>query len=140
MYEVAPFFGSTPTFALDKPLRVQKDFRIALTVPTWAPVLATVGVARSSWWRASRPKDGCGKDEQLSPPSAQQKVREIGIYACTYFNSRLLYTATYVPDPKPTTPKTGTQSKKASARAAIQAYRSGRGRTGAAVLGGASAP
>lgn len=102
VYDVSRFLGSTPTFALDEPLRVGKGARVAITVPTWAPMLDTVELARSDWWRASRAEDECGKDDELSPPSVQDEVTEIVDYQCTYFNSRLLYTATYIPDPKPT--------------------------------------
>ena len=102
VYDVSRFLGSTPTFALDEPLRVGKDTRVAITIPTWAPLLDTVDLARSDWWRASRDKDECGKDDELSPPSVQNELTEIVDYQCTYFNSRLLYTATYIPDPKPT--------------------------------------
>jgi hypothetical protein len=102
VYDVSAFLGSTPTFALDEPLRVGKDARVAITVPSWAPLLDTVDLARSDWWRASRAEDDCGKDDELSPPSVQDETGEIVDYQCTYFNSRLLYTATYIPDPKPT--------------------------------------
>ena len=102
VYDVSRFLGSTPTFALDEPLSVGKDARVAITIPTWAPLLDTVDLARSDWWRASRAEDECGKDDELSPPSVQDEVSEIVDYQCTYFNSRLLYTATYIPDPKPT--------------------------------------
>jgi hypothetical protein len=133
VYDVSAFLGSTPTFALSEPLRVGKDARVALTVPTWAPVLDTVDLDRSSWWRASRPSDRCGKDDQLSPPSAQQETGEIVDYGCTYFNSRLLYTATYVPDPKPTD---GSDKKKAKRSLAAAALR----RAAEAVGGGAATP
>jgi hypothetical protein len=102
VYDVSRFLGSTPTFALDKPLRVGKGVRVALTVPTWAPVLDTVDLTGTDWWRASRAKGECGKDDELSPPSVQDEVTEIVDYKCTYFKSRLLYTATYIPDPRPT--------------------------------------
>ncbi|HEX2071685.1 MAG TPA: hypothetical protein VHF90_08590 [Thermoleophilaceae bacterium] len=102
VYDVSRYLGSTPTFALDEPLPVGKDARVAITVPTWAPLLDTVELARSDWWRASRAEDECGKDDELSPPSVQDETGEIVDYQCTYFNSRLLYTATYIPDPKPT--------------------------------------
>ena len=137
VYDVSRFLGSTPTFALDEPLVVGKDARVALTVPTWAPVLDTVDLARSDWWRASRAKDDCGKDDKLSPPSVQDEVGEIVDYQCTYFNSRLLYTATYIPDPKPTD---GSDKKaKKSGRAAAVASSAALG-SAKAVAGGALAP
>ena len=137
VYDVSRFLGSTPTFALDEPLVVGKDARVALTVPTWAPVLDTVDLARSDWWRASRAKDDCGKDDKLSPPSVQDEVGEIVDYQCTYFNSRLLYTATYIPDPKPTdwSDKKAKKSGRAAAVASSAALGSAK-----AVAGGALAP
>jgi hypothetical protein len=101
-YRVNSFFGSTPTFALDEPLRVHKDYRVALTVVTWAPVLDTVDLPGTNWWRSSRPNDECGGGKVLSPPSVHDETGEIVSYGCTYFKSRLLYTATYIPDPRPT--------------------------------------
>ncbi len=136
VYDVTRFLGSTPTFALDEPIVVGKDARVALTVPTWAPVLDTVDLARSDWWRASRAKDDCGKDDKLSPPSVQNEVGEVVDYQCTYFNSRLLYTATYIPDPKPTD---GTKKAKKSSKAAAVASSAARG-SAKAVSGGALAP
>lgn len=137
VYDVSRFLGSTPTFALDEPLKVGKDARVALTVPTWAPVLDTVDLARTDWWRASRAKDDCGKDDKLSPPSVQDEVGEIVDYQCTYFNSRLLYTATYIPDPKPTdgSDKKAKKSSQAAAVASSAALGSAK-----AVSGGALAP
>jgi hypothetical protein len=114
VYRVNSFFGSTPTFALDEPLRVQKDYRVALTVVTWAPVLDTVDLPGTNWWRSSRPKGECGGGKVLSPPSVHDELKEIVSYGCTYFKSRFLYTATYIPDPRPTdTPEK--PKKKASA-------------------------
>jgi hypothetical protein len=137
VYDVSSFLGSSPTFALDEPLRVGKDTRVALTIPTWAPVLDTVELAGDDWWRASRAKDACGKDDQLSPPSVQEEVGEIVDYKCTYFKSRLLYTATYIPDPKPTD---GSDKKpKSSARASAAANAAALG-AARAVRGGALAP
>lgn len=136
VYDVTRFLGSTPTFALAKPIVVGKDARVALTVPTWAPVLDTVDLARSDWWRASRAKDDCGKDDKLSPPSVQNEVGEVIDYQCTYFNSRLLYTATYIPDPKPTS---GVKKAKKSSKAASVASSTARG-AAKAVSGGALAP
>ena len=40
VYRVDRYFGSSPTFALDEPLRVSEGNIVALTVPTWAPAFA----------------------------------------------------------------------------------------------------
>lgn len=130
VYEVGPFLGSSPTFALSKPLRVGRNMIVALTVPTWAPVLDTVDLEGKNWWRSSRARGECGRDDELSPPSAHEKRTSIVEYRCTYFNSRLLYTATYIPAPRPTSKGT-TESRSRRARSASAAS-AGR----AVVLGG----
>jgi hypothetical protein len=136
VYDVTRFLGSSPTFALDEPLPVGKGTRVALTVPTWAPVLDTVDLTGTDWWRASRAKDECGKDDELSPPSVQNEIGEIVDYKCTYFKSRLLYTATYIPDPKPTD---GSDKKAKRTRASAVASSAAIG-AARAVRGGALAP
>jgi hypothetical protein len=93
------YFGSSPTFALDDPLKVSKGNIVALTVPTWAPAFA-VGLPRTNWWRSSRSKGQCGN---VSQRAAQQSVGGLRVYGCTYREgARLMYTATYIPDPRPT--------------------------------------
>ncbi len=99
-FNVQSFFGSAPTFTLDKPLTVQKNYIVAITVPTWAPAFA-VGLQRNHWWRSSRTK---GKCDNVSQMAQQNKLMTVKVFGCTYFTARLYYTATYVPDNKPTTP------------------------------------
>jgi hypothetical protein len=99
VYRVDHYFGSTPTFALDAPLVVKKGNIVALTVPTWAPAFA-VGLPRTNWWRSSRHKGQCGN---VSQRAAQQSIGGLRVYGCTYREgARLMYTATYIPDPRPT--------------------------------------
>jgi hypothetical protein len=136
VYDVGPFLGSRPTFALAEPLRVGKLFRVALTVPTWAPVLDTVDLDGRNWWRSSRQKRECGRNDELSPPSAQRERTSVVDYGCTYFKSRLLYTATYVPDPR-RTDKSSDDSRTRRSRAAASAAAAG---APTAVGGGAKAP
>ena len=31
-----------------------------------------------------------------------QELRDVNVFGCTYHGARVMYTATYVPDPKPT--------------------------------------
>jgi hypothetical protein len=101
VFQVRDYLGSNPTFVLREPIRVRKGNIVALTVPTWLPALAA-DLGRGNWWRSSRLKGKCGSDDELSPPSAQEELREIIRYGCTYKGARLLYTATYIPDPRPT--------------------------------------
>ena len=76
VFEVENYLGSSPTFVLKEPLRVKKGNIVALTVPTWLPALAA-DLGASNWWRSSRLKGKCGSDDALSPPSAQEELREV---------------------------------------------------------------
>jgi hypothetical protein len=104
VFGVSSYFGSSPTFVLKEPMRVGTGTILGLTVPTWLPSLAS-DTAAGNWWRSSRPKDKCGDDDSLSPPSAMEEIGEIVRFGCTYKKARLLFTATYVPDNVPTNVK-----------------------------------
>jgi hypothetical protein len=99
VYNVGRYLGSSPTFALDRPLTVRRGYIVAITVPTWVPAFANVGLSSSNWWRSSRRKGDCPNATQRA---AQQRVGGVWQFGCTYHAARLLYTATYVPDPRPT--------------------------------------
>jgi hypothetical protein len=75
---------------------VKKGNWIALTVPTWAPLLAP-NLDSSNWWRSSRPKGSCDSREFGVRQFALEDLREVAKFGCTYHNARLLYTVTYVP-------------------------------------------
>jgi hypothetical protein len=100
LFEVDAYFGSNPTFVLEEPLRVRRTNWIGITVPTWAPIFAN-NLSRSDWWRSSRAKNSCDPPRSLRQ-FALSDLREVNVFGCTYSGARLLYTATYVPDPKPT--------------------------------------
>jgi hypothetical protein len=100
LFEVDSYFGSSPTFVLQEPLRVRKTNWIAITVPTWAPMFAN-NLGRDDWWRSSRAKGSCDPPRSLRQ-FAMADLRDVNVFGCTYSGARLLYTATYVPDPKPT--------------------------------------
>ena len=89
------YFGSKPTFVFDRPIPVKEGNWIALTVPTWAPLLAT-NLARTNWWRSSRSRGSCEPPESLGQ-FAMDDLREVNKFGCTYHGARLLYTVTYVP-------------------------------------------
>ena len=63
---LTPFFGTTVQFPLAKALYVRKGYRVALTVPTWAPALA-LGLGSDSAWRASRPRTSA-RTRRARPP------------------------------------------------------------------------
>ena len=100
LYDVDKYLGSSPTFVLDQPLRVKKTNWIAITVPTWAPIFAN-NLTNSDRWRSSRKKGNCEPPRSLDQ-FAIQVLRRVSVFGCTYHGARLLYTATYVPDPKVT--------------------------------------
>jgi hypothetical protein len=89
------YFGSKPTFVFDEPIRVKEGNWIAITVPTWAPLLAT-NLARTNWWRSSRPTGSCEPPRSLRQ-FAMEDLRDVNKFGCTYHGARLLYTVTYVP-------------------------------------------
>jgi hypothetical protein len=96
------YFGSRPTFVFEEPIPVKKGNWIALTVPTWAPLLST-NLARTNWWRSSRPTGSCEPPRSLRQ-FAMEDLREVNKFGCTYHGARLLYTATYIPSNHVTNP------------------------------------
>ena len=98
LFALRPYFGSTPTFALERPLTVKKDYLVAVTVPTWAPAFG-VGLANEEAWRSSRDAERC---DDVRQTAAQQRRGSLRTYGCLYRTARLLYTASFVPNPRPT--------------------------------------
>ena len=99
LFEVDDYFGSSPTFVLPQPLRVRKTNWIAITVPTWAPIFANnLTQARTGGARRARRTAASRRAACASSPSAS--CATVNVFGCTYNGARLLYTATYVPDPK----------------------------------------
>jgi hypothetical protein len=100
LFDLSKYLGSTPTFTLSKPLPVKAGSTLAITVPTWAPAFA-INVGSDEAWRSSRPKNDCNGTSQV----AQQTVGTVRAYDCFYRTARLLFTATFVPNPTPTSAK-----------------------------------
>ena len=98
VYPLSRYLGSSPTFVFDRPIPVRRGHIVALTVPSWAPALA-VGLPKTNWWRSSRRKGAC---DNVTQRSAHEQLRQVRVFGCTYFRARVLYTVTYVPDPRPT--------------------------------------
>ena len=113
---VTRYFGSTPTFALDRPIKVDKRTVVALTVPTWIPAFA-VNQPADAAWRFSR--ENC---DDAQEPAAQQKLKSLRTYACFKRTARPVYSVTFIPDPKPTSEEA---QEEETGRAS--AARSGRG-------------
>jgi hypothetical protein len=100
LFDVSNYFGSEPTFALPRPLTIKPGYVVGITVPTWAPAFA-VNLGADMQWRSSRDPKACDNVQQDAAQTIRGSSRT---YGCIYKTARLLYTATYIPDPKPTTP------------------------------------
>lgn len=120
-----PYFGSTPEFALARPLPVFPGQIVGITIPTWAPAFfhsaacdeiapevvrdpgRCVEFAEENTWRGSRTNGECTFDtsnrekfeEDLGRSHAQTKVDSRREYGCYYQGARLLYTVTMVKKP-----------------------------------------
>ncbi|HEX8741575.1 MAG TPA: hypothetical protein VF712_00435 [Thermoleophilaceae bacterium] len=101
LFDLEPYFGTTPTFALKRSLPVLKGNIIAITVPTWAPAFAH-GLANEFAWRSSHHDDDC--TSATPPPAAQMSINSLRIFGCFYRTARLLYSVSYVLDPAPKKP------------------------------------
>ncbi|MFL5896637.1 MAG: hypothetical protein ACJ76Z_16180 [Thermoleophilaceae bacterium] len=100
LFDLQDYFGSEPTFALPRPLSIKPGYVVGITVPTWAPAFA-VNLGDDMVWRSSRDPKACDDVRQNAAQDVRGSTRT---YGCVYKTARLLYTVTYIPDPKPTTP------------------------------------
>ncbi len=100
-FNLKPYLGTKPTFALNKPLPVPRRSVIALVVPTWAPAFTTK-LASSYSWRASRSSSTC---EDFTQRAVHTKVGKTRSYGCIYKTARMQYSADFVPNPKPASSK-----------------------------------
>jgi hypothetical protein len=97
LFQLQPYFGHLVQFVLDQSLPIAKGQFIALTVPTWAPLL-TVNLPKSQFlWRPSRPSNCLGYTVQ----SAQVNVGDSAQYRCFFTGTRVEYTATEITSPVP---------------------------------------
>lgn len=119
VYRITPWLGRTVQFPFEETLEVRKGDFIALTVPTWAPVLA-VNLENNYGWRASRP-GRCGDATMFTTQTAQQIVGNEAQYKCLYQTAKLQYTATVISTPKAketkrTTRRTTTTDRESTSR------------------------
>jgi hypothetical protein len=93
--QLALFFGTTVQFPLNTTLPINPGDVIALSVPTWAPVLAA-GLGQGAAWRARRGRSACSNTSLLT---TQSQIGSTVQYYCLYTTDRLAYTATLIPTP-----------------------------------------
>src|SRR5262245_26524569 len=96
--DLSDLLGQTTTFTLDSPLRVRRNWIVALSVPTWVPAFA-INQPTTTAWQASRPKDKCSNTNDILNGTAQEDLGSERLYGCTYKTARLLYSATVVSSP-----------------------------------------
>lgn len=89
-------FGTRPVFTLGKPLKVKEGQRVAITLPTWAPLYVNE-LETENQWIASRSPDECG-DEEILNAKPQDKKGSIRSYGCRFPGERLLYWAYFLPN------------------------------------------
>jgi len=104
VFKIQPFFGTTVQFPLKTTLAARKGDIVALTVPTWAPVLA-VNLPKENGWRASR-ADSC---TDLLTQTAQMTLGDATQYKCLYQTARVTYTSTLITTPVAPTPPADTR-------------------------------
>lgn len=101
VFHVIPYLGSVVQLPLDTSIEVQPGDVIALSTPTWAPVLTIDQPSKSFAYRQSRSAN-CN-----NPPStsqAQLSARSTATYKCDYPGTRVEYTATEITYPNGTSP------------------------------------
>jgi hypothetical protein len=93
--KLSRYFGQEVQFPLRQSIRVHRGDIVALTVPTWAPVLTQL-MNDGSAWLASRPRGGCDDTDTQTAHTEPGPTR----YRCKY-TARLTYSATLVTSPQP---------------------------------------
>jgi hypothetical protein len=95
MQHAEPYFGDVVQFPLLTALPVQPGDAVALTVPTWAPVLS-IGLSNTNFrYRASR-STGC---TNFAFQTAQLSIGDNTQYQCFYVGTRVQYSLTEVTTP-----------------------------------------
>jgi hypothetical protein len=100
-YHLIPFLGQflteplslPPKFSAFTALPVQKGDVLALTVPTWAPIL-TYNLSTTQFAYAQSRSQNC--DSAATSQTAQTKVGSSQAYGCAYTGTRVQYSATEV--------------------------------------------
>jgi len=104
--DVQPYLGQVVQFPLATSIPVVRGETIALTTPTWAPVLSIDLPTDHFAYRQSRSKN-C-----FNPPATSQAQVTVGQstpYGCDYPGTRVEYSATEVTNPVANTPPATTK-------------------------------
>jgi hypothetical protein len=95
VFHLQPYLGQVVQLTLPAPLPVQKGDVVALTTPTWAPVLSIQLPSSKFAYRQGRARN-CG-----NPPATNQAqaVKQTASYQCNYAGTRAEYSATEITSP-----------------------------------------
>jgi hypothetical protein len=96
LVKLQPYFGYVVQFPLAIPIPVAKGEAIALTVPTWAPVLSFDLAPKDYAYKQSRIFN-CSQPAKQQ--DAQNKVGQTTRYLCSYPGTRAEYSATELTTP-----------------------------------------
>ncbi len=92
-FHVQPYLGMVVQLPLDTTLAVQRGDVVALTTPTWAPILSIGHATKTFAYRQSR---GANCTSAPAGNQAQMTINATTAYNCNYPGTRAEYTATEV--------------------------------------------
>jgi hypothetical protein len=92
-FHVQPYLGLVVQIPLNKTLSVRRGDAVALTSPTWAPVLTLSQDSKKFAYRQSR-RAGCPRPPMQD--QAQLRVGDKTKYKCDYAGTRVAYSVTEV--------------------------------------------
>lgn len=101
IFHLQPYLGQIAQFPLTSSLAVSAGDVIALTTPTWAPVLSIQQPTKKFAYRQSRTAN-CNSPPMTS--QAQLTIGETASYICDYPGTRAEYSATEITNPVATNP------------------------------------
>ena len=100
-YQLQPYRSQVVQFPLATPLPVVPGEMVALTVPTWAPILSYDLTANKFAYRQSR-MTNCTKAGASTVIQAQLVIGQLARYGCSYQGTRVQYSAQEITTPVPT--------------------------------------
>lgn len=100
-YQLSPYRSQVVQFPLATPLPVVPGEMVALTVPTWAPILSYDLAASQFAYRQSR-MTNCTKAGASTVIQAQLTIGQQARYGCDYQGTRVQYSAEEITTPVPT--------------------------------------
>lgn len=92
-FHVEPYLGLVVQLPLETTLAVSRNDVVALTSPTWAPVLSILQSSKKFAYRQSR-KANCANPPNT--PQAQLTIGQSATYGCNYPGTRVEYSATEI--------------------------------------------